>query len=232
MHHSFRILVLLFVLSICKSAIADISNLAEGFSLIPRGAKIVMLQPDVELSSVSLGGVAEPKADWTDTAMKHIRQSLQARTVILDLQFRQLSEEESDKFAEVSTLHAAVAQAISAHHFGLSSLNLPTKNGKLDWSLGEATATLGQTTNSDYGLFIWIRDSYATAERKAAMIAAALFGRGIAGGVQIGYASLVDLKSGQILWFNQVRRADGDLRDPVSAEETMLTLFKNFPNTQ
>lgn len=41
-----------------------------------------------------------------------------------------------------------------------------------------------------------MRDSYASAEHKAAMVALALFGVGIPGGFQVGYASLVDLRSG------------------------------------
>jgi hypothetical protein len=35
---------------------------------------------------------------------------------------------------------------------------------------------------------------------------------GIMGGVQSGFASLVDLRTGDIVWFNQLGRATGDLR--------------------
>jgi hypothetical protein len=80
-----------------------------------------------------------------------------------------------------------------------------------------------------YGLFVWIRDSYASAERKAAMVALALLGVGISGGIQVGYATLVDLETGQVLWFNRLARGSGDLREPASAAETIDSLIRGFP---
>ena len=77
----------------------------------------------------------------------------------------------------MNTLHAAVARAIDMHHFG--QLALPTKEGKLDWSLAEAVAPVKKASGADYALFSWIRDSYASAERKAAMIGMALLGVGL-----------------------------------------------------
>jgi len=49
----------------------------------------------------------------------------------------ELSEKDADELEEINTLHAAIARAISVHHFGDRWFNLPTKDGKLDWSLGE-----------------------------------------------------------------------------------------------
>ncbi|MDP3172252.1 MAG: hypothetical protein Q8M91_18130, partial [Polaromonas sp.] len=61
------------------------------------------------------------------------------------------------------------------------------------------------------------------------MIMMAVLGVGIPGGAQVGYASLVDLQTGRIVWFNDLRRAHGDLREPESAQETVETLLKGFP---
>lgn len=85
-------------------------------------------------------------------------------------------------------------------------------------------------TGADYALFVWVRDSYASAERKAAMIAMALLGVGISGGAQVGYASLVDLRDGRVVWFNDLRRGHGDLREMESAIETAEALLKGFPS--
>ena len=59
-----------------------------------------------------------------------------------------------------------------------------------------------------------------------------LLGVGIAGGSQIGYASLVDLNDGRIVWFNDLRRASGDLREAEPAKETVEVLLKGFPVSQ
>jgi hypothetical protein len=63
-------------------------------------------------------------------------------------------------------------------------------------------------------------------------VAMALLGVGLAGGTQIGYASLVDLKTGQVVWFNNLLRGTGDLREEKSALETVEVLLKGFPATK
>ena len=82
---------------------------------------------------------------------------------------------------------------------------------------------------ADYALFSWVRDSYASSERVATMIVLALFGIGVGGGAQLGYASLVDLNTGQVLWFNRLLRGRGDLREADKATETLDALLDNFP---
>ena len=65
----------------------------------------------------------------------------------------EVSETDADEFADINALHGAIARAISMHHFGPGFLNLPTKDGKLDWSLGEATRTIKKATGAEYALF-------------------------------------------------------------------------------
>jgi hypothetical protein len=110
---------------------------------------------------------------------------------------------------------------------------LPTKAGRMDWNFGDAMQPLREASGARYALFIWIRDSYASPERVAMMIAlGALTGIVLTGGAQIGYASLVDLESGQVLWFNRLARAYGDLREAEPARESVDALFEGFPGVQ
>lgn len=224
--------LIIMVLMSASVAWAQSKNLAPGFTNLPRGSTIIFMQPDMELFSISAGGVPEPKADWTDAAMKHVQTALKSRAGQLGLQFKELSESEADELAEVNNLHAAVARSIALHHMTGGVYALPTKEGKLDWSLGEAVLPLRAKTGSDYALFVWVRDSYASAERKAAIVVMALLGIGMTGGIQIGYASLVDLRTGQVLWFNQLARGMGDLREAEPAAETVNSLLKNFPESK
>jgi hypothetical protein len=197
-----------------------------------RDAQVVLMPTDIELFSISAGGVTEPRADWTEAATRHFKAALQARKSRLGIRTRELSEKDADDLEDINALHGAVARAIAMHHFGPGFMNLPTKEGRLDWSMGEAVAPVKQLTGADYALFTWVRDSYASAERVATMVALALIGVGVTGGFQTGYASLVDLNSGRVVWFNQVFRAAGDLRQAAAAEETLDTLLKNFPSVQ
>ena len=209
---------------------ADSKNLAPGFQFLPKTAKVVVMPTDIELFSVSAGGVPEPKADWTDAANRYFKSALTKKKTTLGVQSIDLSEKDADDLAEINTLHAAIARSIQAHHFGPGMLQLPTKEGKLDWSLGEPVRAIRERTGADYALFSWIRDSYASAERIAATIALAFIGIGVApGGMQQGYASLVDLETGRVVWFNRLLRGYGDLREPEKAAETLDVLLTNFP---
>lgn len=207
-------------------------NFAPGFTKRATGSKLVIVPPDVELFSQSAGGVLEPKADWTDAALKNFRAALMAQREVLADHHIELHERDVDELAQLNALHGAVAEAVFVHHM-MNMPALPTKEGRLDWTLGEAVQPLREKTGADYALFFWIRDTYATAERKAAMVAMALvFGVYMPGGQQMGYASLVDLRDGRIVWFNNLARMSGDLREAKPAFETVEVLMKSFPSAR
>ncbi|MBC3932217.1 MAG: hypothetical protein ACOYNW_01565 [Undibacterium curvum] len=211
---------------------AAVEQIAAGFGGLKKGEKVVLMPTDVELFSMSAGGMNEPRADWTEAATKHFNQALLKKRKALGLVSLDLASEEADSFSDISALHAAVAQAINTHHFGHSGFNLPTKEGKLDWSMGEAVKPIQEKTQADYALFTWVRDSYASAERKAAMLAMAFLGVGLTGGTQLGYASLVDLRTGQVVWFNRLISSTGDLREEDKAKDTVDSLLNKFPTPQ
>ena len=217
---------------LCSAVHGQEKNLAPGFKALPVNAKVVLMPTDIELFSISAGGVAEPRADWTDAATKHFKNALLEKKKKLGVISIELTEKDADEFAEINELHGAIARSIAAHHFGPGFLNLPTKEGKLDWSMGEAVLPVRQKTGADYALFTWVRDSHTSAERVATMIALAILGVGVGGGVQTGYASLVDLNTGQVVWFNRLARASGDLREATPAAESLESLLDKFPQAK
>ncbi|MDK9726028.1 MAG: hypothetical protein OEL88_14250 [Sterolibacteriaceae bacterium MAG5] len=228
-----RLLLILAALAFAVPlSAAESRNLAPGFTALPKGASLLVMQPDIELFSISAGGVTEPKADWTEQAGTHIHDALRKKSAALGLKTLSLSEAESDELAEVNSLHGAVARSIALHHMVGGNFALPTKDNKLDWSLGDAVRPIREKSGADYALFIWMRDSYASAERKVTMVALALLGVGVQGGLQTGYASLVDLRTGQVMWFNRLLRGTGDLREPDAAVETVATLLDRFPDAR
>ena len=207
-------------------------NLAPGFTQLTKAAKVVVMPVDVELFSISAGGVAEPKADWTASALTHMKSAMVAKTNAIGLNTTVMEEAVADEFGEQVGLHAAVARAIAIHHGSGGVWALPTKEEKLDWSFADSMRPIESKTGSRYGLFVWVRDSYASPERKALMIGMALLGVGLGGGIQTGYATLVDLQSGQVLWFNRLISSTGDLRDAKSAASSIDSLLAGFPKVQ
>jgi len=203
--------------------------LAPGFTQLPKAARVVIMPVDVELYSLSAGGVAEPRADWTTAALGHMKTAVTARIGATGLNATTMEDAEADEFAEQVGLHAAVARSIALHHATGGIWALPSKNGRLDWSFDDSMKSLQEKTGARYALFIYVRDSYASAERKAAMVAMMVLGVALSGGTQSGYASLVDLETGRVLWFNRLLRASGDLREATAAAESMSALLTGFP---
>jgi len=193
---------------------------------------VVVMPIDVELSELTAGGLEEPRADWTDAALKNMRAALEARAAhyhvkLVDYRPARGTPEEQKTSLELVRLHGAVGHAVLAHHYR-RELELPTKGEKFDWSLGSAVAAIAQAQGADYALFLYVRDSYLSPGRVAMIVVSAVLGViGIPGGTQAGFASMVDLKTGDIVWFNRLARGRGDLRTPEAAAETVDALVSD-----
>ncbi len=198
------------------------------------GSRSILVMPsDVELSEMSAGGIAIPKADWTNQARGHMDKAL--KKVFGERQAQLIgyarTSDDDDPNApntQLIKLHSIVGQS-AIRHYLLENLKLPNKHGKFDWTLGNDTTRLAKQYGADFALFTHIRDSYTSAGRAVVIVAAALLGVGIQGGQQRGFATLVDLRSGEIVWFNVLARGSGDLREYSPAEETIRALLEKFP---
>jgi hypothetical protein len=219
--------------AVAQTAAPASKQLAPGFTHLRADDKLLLMPIDVELFSLSAGGVQEPRADWTAKAHANLMQAIQQHKQAARVRVVELTPLQADDFAEQAGLHAAVAQAIALHQFGDPMWALPTKAGRLDWNFADAMQPLREASGAGYALFVWVRDSYASPERVAMTIAlGALTGIVLSGGVQVGYASLIDLRSGQVVWFNRLARAHGDLREPQPARESVEALLEGFPGVQ
>lgn len=194
--------------------------------------KVLVMPVDVELSEMRFGGVLDPKAEWTDSARRHMADALDefmagrnAKVVAFDPE--RLNEADAATAVQLIKLHQAVGTAIRTHKLG--TFPLPTKADSFDWSLGPQVAVLERGFDADYALFVFMRDSYTSSERAVAIFLGALAGVPMEGGSQIGFASLVDLRSGAVAWYHLHRRGSGDLRTAGPARETMAALLEDFP---
>ncbi|MEE9549001.1 MAG: hypothetical protein V3W08_01205 [Candidatus Binatia bacterium] len=208
---------------------------SESFEPRP-GVTVLLMPPDIELFELTAGGVLEPKADWTATARLYVTAALAKELGTKNvhmIQYEPPIDMPSKDYAynQFLKLHEAVGGAIFIHKY-TPRFELPTKKDKLDWSLGQDVGALREDNDAQYGLFIHLRDSYSSGGRVAFMVLAAILtmGRYVPhGGAQLGFASLVDLESGDILWFNRLARGTGDLRTPESAQEAVRELLSDLP---
>jgi hypothetical protein len=195
--------------------------------------RVLLMPVDVELSELSAGGVPEPNADWTAKAKKHIVASiektlLENKSTLIAYKEPPGGTDTMHPHVQLVKLHQAVGGAIIAHKIN-PVLQLPNKTAVFDWSLGDGVKQLREEFKADYAMFVFVRDSYTSGGRAVAIALAAVLGVGIPGGQQLGYASLVDLRTGELVWFNFLARGEGDLRTSAEAAESVSVLLKDLP---
>jgi hypothetical protein len=239
-----RLALLICVASLPLSACVQTRQYADVEFTPPQGDyKLLVMRPDVTVGSVTTGGMVEPRADWTEQARTNLIAALKAQqatrggnVVIMDRR-DSLPGVEPETIAELERLHYAVGQSIALHRY--SGRYLPTKRGKgLDWTLGQDAVKLGQRTGMDYALFLYAEDSFASTGRVALQVlgvAGCVVGfcaPNIGGGGQFAYASLVDLRSGEVVWFNVLQTGTqiaginmGDIRKPEGAAQMVDRLL-------
>ncbi len=201
-----------------------------------RPVTIAVFRPDVHVGTLTTGGVDEANADWTAKARGLIADALRANDKVAGANIVFPTEPEGDDgayLAEYRALFTAVAGAIEAHKL-FPGNRLPTKKEAFDWTLGEGTARIGQMANADYALFIFTHDAYGSSGRKAVqalgmlgcLIGACVL---VQAGVHVGYAGLVDLKTGDVMWFNADPQMGGDVREVDGASKRVMQLLDGLP---
>lgn len=200
------------------------------------GGKVVLVEPDIELSEVLAGGAEEPRKAWTETARRlypqMARDLLTRRGIDVAPDFAlPPADSNDDRIRQLVLLNQAVSISILQYSRPGNSPNsgLRNKHGRFDWTLGPGVSSLREATGADYALFTYLRDSYTSGGRAAMrVIGFLLLGGDVGGGYQIGVASLVDLRTGQVVWHNLLLDQTGDLRDPAGARETTEDLLRGL----
>lgn len=195
---------------------------------------LIVMRPDVTVGSVTMGGLVEPRAEWTETARTNLLAALKAqqagrggRTMILET--RAAAGANAELVADLERLHNAVGASIQLHRY--SGADLPTKRRQgIDWTLGADAVRFGQATGYDYALFMYAEDSFASTGRVLLGVLGTAgcfvgFCAPMSGGRQLAYASLVDLKSGDVVWFNVLQSQLGDVRTREGADQMIERLL-------
>jgi hypothetical protein len=194
--------------------------------------KMLFMPLDMQLYEISVGGVPELKAEWTEKGKKNVSDAvnkfLMSNQSLSLAQFNS-SENESEAQAQLFRLFGVVGEAIYLHYHHPYNA-LPSKK-EFQWSLGDTTDVIRDEYGADYALFVRMNDQFSSGGRVAlGIITGALFGVVPHAGMQTGFAYLVDTKTGEVVWFNFLRSASfGDVREPESAKKAIATLLSEFP---
>jgi hypothetical protein len=215
----------------------------EGFAFPhDKEAKIIMFRPDVQVGTLRAAGLDEANADWTAVARTNMQEAFENAAEAREAQITFLGDLEGESAKELNDFRG-LFQVVSteAMNHGVFFDRLATKKVpattpggksklKFDWTLGDDTRKLKEITGADYAMFVYTHDAYGSAGRKAAqLLMAGLFGVGIQAGVHIGYAGMVDLATGDLVWLNADIQMGGDLREKDGAEKRVKELMRGFP---
>lgn len=208
------------------------SAVMPGF-VLPGAAKILLLRPKITVGAQSTSGMFEPNADWTAQARDNLGRSLAAAQASLGNTVVGAEDgvgKEASVLASYQALFAVVANSVIEYQF-FKGNRLPTKKrkGQFAWTLGPGVADLGRRSGCDYALFLVTNDQYGSVGRKVLQVFAAMARVPVTSGVHRGYAGLVDLKTGALVWLNADEQMGGDVRSPDGATKRMQQLLKGLP---
>ncbi len=195
---------------------------------------LIVMRPDVQVGSISTGGLFEARADWTEQARTNLLRALAeqqagrgGRTRIMETRDA-VKGVDPEIVADLERLHNAVGNSIVLHKY--VGARLPTKRRGIDWTLGEEAVRFGRATGMDYALFLYAQDSFASSGRIAMQVLGLAgcfvgFCAPVGGGSQTAFASLVDLKTGDVVWFNVLQSQQGDIRTPEGSAQMVERLL-------
>jgi hypothetical protein len=203
----------------------------DGFVLPAGDVHILVFRPEVRVGAQTTGGMNEPNVEWSETAKANILAALdkeqRARGTSL-VMVPELEGEQAKLVADYTALFRTVAEAAFQHKM-FPGNRLPTKRKEFDWTLGDEASRL-ESLGGEYGLFLFTYDSYGSTGRKVLQILALGLGAGfVPSGVHIGYAGLVDLETGDLVWLNADTSMGGDPREPEGAAKRVAQLLEGFP---
>jgi hypothetical protein len=222
---------LLIFLTGCATTTRQVAN--ADFRPPEGNYRLIVVQPDISVGVLTAGGIVEPHEEWTNQARENVLKALATQqagrggeTKIAHT--REETGADPRLVSDLIWLHKAVGASIQLHKYAM--LTLPTKKDRFDWTLGEEAVAFGSATRYEYALFLRAEDSFSSGGRAALQVAGVLtclLGVCVIpnGGQQIAYASLVDLKTGNIVWFNVLASGTGDIRSPEGAEKMVTALL-------
>lgn len=217
----------------------DVAAPADADAVEPRpGAKrIVMMPVEFTVYQKSVSGI-EAVPDWTETA----------KFALGDAAIRMLQQDDRFQVVALPEFDSATQGLLREHVelfkiIGNTAIPLLQYGGKawadkktnFDYTLGDGLGFLAEASEAEYAFLIAGAQVAQTGGAAFMQFLAAAAGAYGGGGGTFVFAGIVDLKNGDVKWFNnrtgaQVFGMTGtDLRKPETALEVVTQMFKDFP---
>jgi hypothetical protein len=207
----------------------------------PTGAKRILVLPvEFTVYEKSVAGI-EAVPDWTETAqfalgdaaMRMLQQDSRFQIVNLpqvDGEPAALLREHVELFKIVAGTVSGVVQA--------GKIWEDKRTTHFDYSIGNGLTFLADAADADYAFILGGSQIKQTGGSIFMQVLAAAGGVALPGGGTYVMAGIVDLRSGELRWFNarmggEVFGMTGtDVRDPGTASEIIVRMFEGFPSSK
>lgn len=214
---------------------------------------ITLVPPKVAVYKMSAGDTEEEVLDWSDAAYGHVIEAVKAeveelgrvfvpyegevlshRSIRMDRDDVAGAAEDGFSPADDSWLLFEAANLAIMRHAYDPWNTFPEKVSHFDYTLGREARTLIGDTPADAFLLIIATDHVPTRERST-LVAAGL----LAGALTASYAgpgatpakltlALVEVQTGDLLWFNTLSLPFTDLRDEATDQALVDTVMKGL----
>jgi len=234
-----RGLIVLCVVALCGCATSRTSvhrDLAQVDRSLPR--KVLLLPVEIRVHEISVGGVVEKVDDWSDqasaNARRYIKSLANGRKVFQVVEAPPLGADDKAQLDQHVALYEVVAG--SADLALMSPIGAWRERAKdFDYTLGPGLKPLAEHTGIDAAMILTGTDYISSAGRKAAMamgvVLSALAG-GIfvpQGGISFVSVGVVDMRTGNLLWFATDQSGTTDLRNELDVQRMLEQMFQTYP---
>jgi hypothetical protein len=194
--------------------------------------------PDVEIYSLSAGGVTELMDDWSDSGKENLKKAVVVTFKEGNSRVKNVSEKNKrikKELEEVQALYRAVRRSIYAHTYPGGMNYFAHKAKDFNYSVGPIDKIL-KRYKADAMIIIYGYDEISTGGRKALKAASTVLqvfgGPGVRSGVTAVSLAVVDRK-GTVLWHNYLGNAGGyDLRKYKNVEIIVDRLLAKYPGVK
>jgi hypothetical protein len=201
---------------------------------LPRIKTIAVLPPDVKVYQLSAGGISEEMDEWSQKAKASIVESLKQRlgsNYHLELKFITedwMKANQKVLWRQQKAMYEAVAISAMTHTYSATE-KFPDKVKNFDYTMGSDVTALAQATGADGLLFINGSDTQETAGH----VALSFLKAAVLGYYELHPSffslSLVDGKTGDLLWMNIVAGGqDYNFLNPKHIDVIVQCVTKDF----
>ena len=200
--------------------------------------KMLLLPADIRVHEISAGGVVEKVDDWTisasNHAMKSVREIAGSKSLFEPKEVPALAEAEKHVLDQHLALYELVAASADLSKSGPFA-PWRERAKTFDYTLGPGLRELAERSDLDAAVIVIGSDYISSGGRKATMalgiLAAALTGVAVipVGGTAYVSVGVVDLRSGNLLWFATNRGQTDDLRQEQQVRAVLDKLFIDYP---